>query len=111
MGKRMGNRLRQLATTARGTQGLVIAQPMPRFLPNSVETLSLREHFDMVCPLSKSNPSSLDKVEHVDEVGVVDVPALDAHDVHKHVEVAAWTHAAVEDDPEKKKISENVKRI
>ena len=43
---------------------------------------------------------SLDKVEHVDEVGVVDVPALDAHDVRKHVEVRARTHAAVEDDPE-----------
>ena len=39
----------------------------------------------------------------MDEVGVVDVPALDAHDVRKHVEVRARTHAAVEDDPETEK--------
>ena len=51
-----------------------------------------------------SDCASLDKVEHVDEVGVVDVPALDAHDVRKHVEVGARTHAAVEDDPETEKM-------
>ena len=59
--------------------------------------------FGKVCVFSlclKAVGASLDKVEHVDEVGVVDVPALDAHDVRKHVEVGARTHAAVEDDPE-----------
>ena len=49
------------------------------------------------------SPSSLYKVEHVDEVGVVDVPALDAHDVHEQVQVAPRAHAPVEHDPERQK--------
>ena len=45
-------------------------------------------------------PASLYKVEHVDEVGVVDVPALDADDVHEQVQVAPRAHPPVEHDPE-----------